>query len=69
MFGEGDFAGSVALDQPPDHHGGHRRAGYAGPLPFGLAGDAEQQNAFGDAERGGLCLRVVEGGFAMLREQ
>ena len=38
----GELAGSIALDQALDHHGGNSWACNAGPLPFCPAGDAEQ---------------------------
>jgi hypothetical protein len=42
LLGEGEFAGSVTLDQSSDHQGGGSRASDASPLPFYAAGDAEQ---------------------------
>jgi hypothetical protein len=49
-------AGNVAVDQSPDYRGGDGRARDARPFPFRLAGDAEQQQARGGAERFGLSL-------------
>jgi hypothetical protein len=66
LLREGEFAGSVGLDQSPDHHSSYGRTGDAGMLPIRFAGDAEQQDAFGDAERGGLDLFHVRSNRAAL---
>jgi hypothetical protein len=52
-------ARGVALDQAFNHHGGDGRAGDACSLPFRLGGDAEQQQALGDAEPLGLRRQTI----------
>jgi hypothetical protein len=60
LLGDSEPAGNVAFDQPPDHRGGDRRARDACWLPFGTAGNAEQQKARGDADAW-ACAAVVSG--------